>query len=256
LFHDTHHRAVTTTTEIASLDLDGYDAVLVFGEALRERYLAAGWGAQAFTWHEAADIDLFRPYPEILRDEDLVWVGNWGDGERSHELHEFLIEPTRTLGLSGDVFGVRYPDGARDALKLAGLRYRGWLPNTEAPRAFARHRVTIHVPRRPYVHALPGIPTIRVFEALACGIPLISAPWRDSEGLFRAGVDFLMARNGDEMKRMLFDVLWEPTNAVELARNGLETIRARHTCAHRVSELEAILSRLGLGRELEREHAP
>ena len=45
--------------------------------------------------------------------------------------------------------------------------------------------MTVHVPRRPYVDALPGIPTIRVFEALACGIPLVSAPWRDEEGLFR-----------------------------------------------------------------------
>ena len=39
---------------------------------------------------------------------------------------------------------------------------------------FARYRVTVHVPRRPYVAALPGIPTIRPFEALACGIPLVS----------------------------------------------------------------------------------
>jgi spore maturation protein CgeB len=40
---------------------------------------------------------------------------------------------------------------------------------------------------------LPGIPTIRVFEALACGIPLVSAPWDDSEHLFRPGEDFLVA---------------------------------------------------------------
>jgi spore maturation protein CgeB len=45
--------------------------------------------------------------------------------------------------------------------------------------------------------ALPGIPTIRVFEALACGIPLVSAPWDDAEGLFRPGEDFLVARDGD-----------------------------------------------------------
>ena len=49
----------------------------------------------------------------------------------------------------------------------------------------------MHVPRRFYVEALPGIPTIRVFEALACGIPLLSAPWSEAEGLFRPGEDFL-----------------------------------------------------------------
>ena len=54
--------------------------------------------------------------------------------------------------------------------------------------------MTVHVPRRPYVEALPGIPTIRVFEALACGIPLVSAPWADSEGLFPPGRLPLVAR--------------------------------------------------------------
>lgn len=52
---------------------------------------------------------------------------------------------------------------------------------------FAQFKVTIHVPRRPYTQALPGIPTIRLFEALACGIPLIGAPWDDVEGLFTPG---------------------------------------------------------------------
>ncbi len=51
----------------------------------------------------------------------------------------------------------------------------------------------MHIPRRPYVESLPGIPTIRVFEALACGIPLISAPWSDSEALFRPEQDFWLA---------------------------------------------------------------
>ena len=60
---------------------------------------------------------------------------------------------------------------------LSGLRYRGWLPNHRVPGLFARHRLTVHVPRRPYAQKLPGIPTIRPFEAMACGIPLICAPW-------------------------------------------------------------------------------
>src|SRR5207253_10224154 len=133
--------------------------------------------------------------------------------------------------------GVRYPPRARSAIRRAGLAYGGWLPNHRAPRAFARHRVTVHVPRRPYVQTLPGIPTIRPFEALACGIPLVSAPWQDSEGLFRAGQDFLMARDGAEMRKQLRDVLNDSSLAESLSSSGLETIRKHHTCAHRVDEL-------------------
>ena len=108
---------------------------------------------------------------------------------------------------------------------------------------FAAHRLTVHVPRRPYVEALPGIPTIRVFEALACGIPLVSAPWEDSEGLFRPG-DFLLARSGKEMCELIGAALNDRRLAAALAARGLETILARHTCAHRVRGIAGDLRRL------------
>jgi spore maturation protein CgeB len=98
------------------------------------------------------------------------------------------------------------------------------------------------VPRRPYVEALPGIPTIRVFEALACGIPLVCSPWDDAENLFTPGKDYLVARNGREMTRQLRDLLNDGETASHLSIHGLKAIRARHTCAHRVDELLAIYS--------------
>lgn len=243
LFHDTHHRAVSAGDQIAGMDLDGYDAVLAFGEALRERYLAAGWGRQVFTWHEAADTSVFHPIPEVLPQSDLIWVGNWGDDERSAELEQFLIGPAEELHLSTTVHGVRYPDDALDRLRQAGIDYRGWLPNAQVPLAFARHRVTVHVPRRPYVEALPGIPTIRPFEALACGLPLISAPWDDGEGLFRPG-DMRFARDQIQMRHHLRELLHDPDAAAEQASQGLQTVLDRHTCDHRVDQLLALLTEL------------
>jgi spore maturation protein CgeB len=245
LFHDTHHRAVSADTEIAAFDLSDYDGVLVFGEALRERYLAAGWGKNVHTWHEAADDMLFKPLPNVEQRGDLVWVGNWGDDERSAEIRQFLIEPVARLGITATVHGVRYPDEAKAALSEAGIAYKGWVSNADVPLVFARRRLTVHIPRRPYVESLPGIPTIRVFEALACGIPLISAPWEDREGLFRPGEDFLFARDGDEMTSLMRDLLLDHERRESLATSGLETIRARHTCRHRVDELLGILAREG-----------
>lgn len=245
IFHDTHHRSVSAEGEIAALDLSGYDGVLAFGETIRQRYAAAGWGRQVFTWHEAADVDLFHPMPEVDRTGDLIWIGNWGDDERSAEIRTFLIEPSHRLGLSTIVHGVRYPDGALVLLRAAGIDYRGWIANADVPRAFAQHRVTMHIPRRPYVESLPGIPTIRMFEVLACGIPLISAPWDDCEGLFRPGQDFLFARDGGDMEGLLRRVLSDRDLAAGLIASGLETILSRHTCDHRVEELMTILASLG-----------
>jgi spore maturation protein CgeB len=241
LFHDTHHRAASDESSIADLALQEYDAVLAFGEVLRQRYLKRGWGRQVFTWHEAADTRLFFPRVVETEPAHLVWIGNWGDGERAQELDEFLIEPARRLELTGAVRGVRYPDSALAALGRTSLEYGGWIANVEVPEFFARHRVTVHVPRRPYVKALPGIPTIRVFEALACGIPLVCAPWNDEEALFRGG-DFLLAHNGDAMTAQLELLLEDQDFAKSLAVSGLETIRQRHTCTHRVDELLAIIS--------------
>ncbi len=247
LFHDTHHRAATRPEEMARFDLGHYDGVLAFGDVIRQRYLKHGWAERAWTWHEAADVRTFRPLDGVSRRGDLVWIGNWGDGERTRELHEFLVEPVRRLGLRAQVYGVRYPQAARDDLRRAGITYGGWRANHRAPSAFAAHGATVHVPRRPYVEALPGIPTIRPFEALACAIPLVSAPWDDSEGLFRPGEDFLVGRTGREVQRHLDDVLHDPELTASLRRCGLETILGRHTCAHRVDELLAIVDELGPG---------
>ena len=248
LFHDTHHRAVSAEGDIAGLKLSDYDGVLAFGETLRERYLKAGWGKSVFTWHEAADDTLFRPLPQIEKIGDLIWIGNWGDNERSAEIMEYLVQPSRRLGLKTTVRGVRYPGHALQALEEAGIAYGGWIANAEAPRAFAQNKVTVHIPRRPYVENLPGIPTIRVFEALACGVPLISAFWNDAENLFRPGSDYLIARDGEEMMQLLRDVLSDPGLSASLVSSGLETIRARHTCRHRVDELFSILAACGTQR--------
>ena len=226
-----------------ALDLAGYDAVLAFGAALARVYRGRGWDGRVLVLHEAADTRLFHPPTTPVARDGLVWIGNWGDGERSEEIVEFLLRPAREAGLTLDIHGVRYPDAALTTLREFGARYHGWLANADAPAVFARHIATVHVPRRFYATVLPGIPTIRVFEALACGIPLISAPWDDAEGLFTPGQDYLVAANGAAMQRHLAAVQADPALRAALAAHGLATIQARHTCTHRVDELLAILRR-------------
>ncbi len=241
LFHDTHHRLVSDPEAMAALDLAGYDGVLAFGAVLADRYRAGGRCRRAYVWHEAADTRVFFPRARPV-EADLVWVGNWGDDERIRQLEELLIEPVRELGLSARVYGVRYPSSAQGALARAGIEYRGRIANFEVPEVFARHRLTLHIPPRPYTTMLPGIPTIRPFEALACAIPLVSAPWSDREALFSADRDYLVARDGREMKRQIARLLAQPAAARRLADAGLARIREAHTCGHRVDRLLAILA--------------
>jgi spore maturation protein CgeB len=243
LFHDTHHRSVTNPAALDRFELDSYDGVLAFGDPVRDVYCRRGWGRRVWTWQEAADVRVFRPLAEELEGH-LVWIGNWGDEERSQEIHQFLLEPTAVLGLRASVHGVRYPAEAIEAVEKAGADYRGWIANYRVPRTLARFLATVHIPRRPYLEELRGVPTIRPFEALACGVPLVCARWDDPDRHFRAGEDFLVARDPAEMKRHLRALCEDDDLRSTLAANGRQTILERHTCEHRVDELLEICSEI------------
>ena len=137
--------------------------------------------------------------------DGLVWIGNWGDDERSAGAGaNSCCEPAEAAGLAARRPWRALPRcGPAHAGRATARIIGGWLPNTEVPRGLRRHLATVHVPRRFYVDALPGIPTIRVFEALACGIPLVCAPWERRGGPVPPGEDFLVARDGAEMTRHL-----------------------------------------------------
>ncbi len=238
-FHDTHQRKVINPRSDAC-DLFYYDAVLTSGDKLRNLYLNNGWAAEAVTWHQAVDTSLFRPLDRGEKEGDVVLVDNWAGDERIDPLREFFIEPVKALGIKARVYGSGYPGAVVDELRAAGIQYGGALPDYKVPEVFARYAATIYLPHRPHVAAEDAVPTIRPFEALACGIPLISAPWRDFEHLFRPGRDFLFAFDGLEMTSQLKILLSRPDLRAALVRDGLETIQTRHTCAHRAGELLSI----------------
>lgn len=246
LFHDTHHRAATERKSMKAYDLSNYDGVLAYGAVISNIYIKEKWAKRAFTWHEAADTRIFKPIPNQNFEGDFVWIGNWGDEERTKELFEFIINPVKELKLKAKIYGVRYPVHAKKALKDAGIEYAGWLPNFKAPEVFSKYLFTAHVPRGPYVKSLPGIPTIRPFEALACGIPLLSSPWNDAENLFTPGKDFKFVQNGKEMKNIMQKIMNDESCIKEMTAHGLQTIQQKHTCAHRVNELYNICEELGI----------
>jgi spore maturation protein CgeB len=244
LFHDTHHRASSSPDLIKLLEIDRFDGVIAFGETLRRIYREQFGVIRTWTLHEGADTDLFYPLSAGEKTDDVVWIGNWGDDERSAEIREFLLQPAGRMEQTRfSVYGVRYPEDGLEALRRAGVRYHGYLPNLDAPDVYSGAQLTVHIPRQQYTHAMAGIPTIRVFEALACGIPLISAPWSDSEQLFREN-DFCMVRDASEMRAAIAELLGDRKQAVAQAQRGLETVLSRHTCRHRAEELSSFCEEL------------
>jgi spore maturation protein CgeB len=262
-FHDAPHRwlrsaGIPAPLEMRSRVLSRYDGVLASSDGLRRMYETHGWVARVWTWRDAVDTRVFRPWSaagsgqgprqgESVPSLDLVWIGTWGSAERASELDEFLIEPIRALGLRARFYGARYPKEALSTLRAAGIDYGGWIPDFSIPAALAAGRFTVNVPRRMRADGLPHTPAIRVLEALACGVPVITAPWDECEQMFTPDVDLLVARDGSEMERRMLALHGDPEFARFIGANGYQTVVSRHTCEHRVQELLEICHELGAG---------
>jgi spore maturation protein CgeB len=240
-FHDTHYRVVLDATYRDSLELEQFEGILAYSPSTAQRFRDLGF-ANVHVLHEAADTTVFAPL-ELDKTADVVFVGNYGDGDRSDELEDFVFSPRRELpNLKYVVYGVRYPEAVVSRLRNGlDIDYHGWLPNVQVPTIYSSTRVVLHVPRRQYVELLPGTPTIRVFEALATGACLISLPWQDTDSLFEAGRDYAVASTPHEM-RELIDWLCHDDQARErFGQHGRQTILDRHTCGHRADQLLELL---------------
>ena len=243
-FHDTHYRVVLDDAHRAALQLPNYSAILAYSPSIAERYCSFGFD-HVEVLHEAADVTVFTPH-NTPKETDVVFVGNYGDGDRSDELEDYVFTPRAALPhLKYSVYGVRYPRPVvarfNDGLDIA---YRGWLPNVRVPRVYSAARVVLHVPRRQYVALLPGTPTIRVFEALATGACLISLPWEDTDHLFDAGHDYAVARSPGEMRDLIAWLCADDDARAGFGARGRATILERHTCGHRAEQLLELVGRV------------
>jgi spore maturation protein CgeB len=251
LFHDTHYRVLTQPVRMARLGLERCDAVLAYSpsiaDAYRERLHLDPRSVHVV--HEAADPLLFRPlaHDQSRPLDDALFVGNWGGDDRAAEFRAFFLRAARRHkdDRRFALYGVRYPEEMlRIVANYYGVDYRGWLPNYRVPEAFAQAHVVLHVPRRQYVRMLYGTPTIRVFEALACGATLLSTPWPDTDRLFCAGEDYVVAETPAQQEAALQWLWKDETARARLGRNGRRRIMDGHTCLHRAEQIIRIVARL------------
>lgn len=211
----------------------GFDLYLSFtgGPTLAriERELGAPAARALFC---SADPDVHRPSPRAPR-WDLGYVGTYS-ADRQPALERLLVEPARRrAGLRCCVAGPLYP---RDVAWPANVERVEHLAPGEHAAFYAAQRFTLNVTRADMVRA-GWSPSVRLFEAAACGTPVISDPWPGIDAIFTPGREILLARTSEEALALLEGIPEEERRAI--GARARARVLAEHTAAHRARTLEA-----------------
>lgn len=226
--------------------LAGFDLVLSYtgGDALEA--LRTRLGAQRVApLYGHVDPAVHRPAsPDEAFRADLSYLGTYAD-DRQPALQSLFIEPARqrpnrrfVLGGSG------YP---RDFPWIDNIYFVRHLPPPDHCRFFASSRLTLNVTRADMA-AMGYCPSGRLFEAAACGCPVLSDGWEGLDSFFTPGSEVLIARSTEDAIAAL-DL--SDAEIARIARAARERVLAEHTSDHRARELIALVEGAGETRELE-----
>ena len=164
---------------------------------------------------------------------DLGYLGTYSD-DRQPTLTELMLEPARALrDRRFVVAGPQYPDAIAWPANVTRITH---LPPREHRAFYNSQRYTLNITRADMIRA-GWSPSVRLFEAAACGTPIVSDFWEGLDEFFEPGRDILIARSADDTEAYLHEVGEDERN--EIGRRGRERVLARHTAAHRAEELES-----------------
>jgi spore maturation protein CgeB len=179
----------------------------------------------------SVDPDLY--YPEETESRwNLGYMGTYSE-DRQPGLNQLLIEPARAWPEGRFVVaGPQYPDTVRWPRNVQRIQH---LPPRRHRRFYNAQRFTLNLTRADMI-AAGFSPSVRLFEAAACGTPIISDCWEGIETLFEPGLEILIARSAAEVLHWVRDTTEEERRT--LGERGRERVLAQHTAAHRAAELE------------------
>jgi spore maturation protein CgeB len=225
-----------TTTYIGPEGLGGFDLVLSYTGGAALEALRDGLGARRVApLYGHVDPDVHRPVApvEAFR-ADLSYMGTYA-ADRQAALEALFIEPARLrAGQRFLIGGAQYPGDFPWTDNIFFVRH---LPPPTHPAFFSSSRMTLNVTRAAMA-AMGWCPSGRLFEAAACGCPLLSDTWDGLDAFFHPGTEILTATSTEEAVAAL-----DLTDA-ELARIGRaarERTLAEHTSAHRAATLVALV---------------
>ncbi|HEV7990601.1 MAG TPA: glycosyltransferase [Gemmatimonadaceae bacterium] len=179
----------------------------------------------------AVDPSLYYPEPVAPRWE-LGYMGTYSD-DRQPTLDRLLLQPARCWEDGRFiVVGPQYP---AEIAWPHNVERREHLPPSEHRAFYISQRFTLNVTRADMI-AAGHSPSVRLFEAAACGTPIVSDWWEGLDELFVPGKEIVVARDADDVLRLFHEVAEPERRAIgERARRR---VLAEHTSAHRAAELE------------------
>ena len=213
--------------------IPGYDLYLSFTGGPTLDRIERDYGSPAArALYCSVDPALYAPTGTGKR-WDLSYLGTYSD-DRQPTLERLLIEPARALPHRRFVVaGPQYPDTIDWPANVERIDH---LPPSEHADFYSASRFTLNVTRADMISA-GWSPSVRLFEAGACGTPIVSDRWHGIDDLFVADREILLADDGDAVIAAL-----EGADAASMGEAARARVLGAHTAAHRAAELEQHLS--------------
>lgn len=216
-----------------------YDLVLSYtgGRALADLRELLG-AARVAPLYGSVDIRAYRPVPPVDGYRaDLSYIGTYA-ADRQSRVEAFLIRPARLRPRRRFVIaGSQYP---QDFPWTKNLYYVRHLPAAHHPAFHGSARLELNVTREPMA-AMGYCPSGRIFEAAACGVPLITDVWDGLDAFYEPGSEILVARTTDDV---LDAIDSDDTELKRIGAAARERTLAEHTAERRAAEFESLVSGL------------
>src|SRR6185312_12317 len=181
------------------------------------------------------DPEVHRPVPPAAHYlADLSYLGTYAE-DRQEALEGLFIAPARRLPKKRFVIGgAQYPAVFPWTENIHFVRH---LPPGEHAAFFSSSRFTLNVTRRSMA-AMGSCPSGRIFEAAACGAPVVSDWWSGLDAFFEPGAEIVVAHDAEDVIGAL--EMAEGERAA-LARRARERALDEHTAERRAARLVALV---------------
>jgi spore maturation protein CgeB len=227
-----------STEYLDSGQIPDYSAYLSFssGPALLE--LEGRYGARrAVAFFCSVDPDIYRP-SEMRADFRcaLSYLGTFAADRQSKLMHLLNGAAKRLPHDQFVVAGPQYPATVEWKKNVIRIPH---VPPPDHPAFYSSSRFTLNLTRNDMV-AAGYSPSVRLFEASACGATILSDSWPGLEEFLVPGEEVLLPQSGDDVARLLNEVSDEERKRIGACAR--ERILATHTSNHRAVEFECIVS--------------